>query len=60
MKKVIGCAALLLMVATAAGAKDKDKDGTKAPEIDPASAITALTMLAAGVAVLRGRGAKAS
>ncbi len=58
MSKTIGCAVLLLMVATAAGAKDKDK--TKAPEIDPASALSALTMLAAGVAVLRGRGSKAA
>jgi len=60
MTKAIGCVVLMMMVATAAGAKDKDKDRTKAPEIDPASAMSALTMLAAGVAVLRGRGSKNS
>jgi hypothetical protein len=58
MTKAIGCAFLMLVVATAAGAKDKDK--TKAPEMDPASAMSALTMLAAGVAVLRGRRSKDS
>jgi hypothetical protein len=58
MTKAIGCVVLMMMVATAAGAKEKEK--TKAPEIDPASAMSALTMLAAGVAVLRGRGSKKS
>jgi hypothetical protein len=31
---------------------------TKAPEIDPASAVSALTMLLGGLAVLRGRRAR--
>jgi hypothetical protein len=35
--------------------KDKDKTVTAAPEIDPASAISALTLLAGGLAVVRGR-----
>jgi hypothetical protein len=36
--------------------KDKNKGGTtSAPEIDPASAISALTLLAGGLAVIRGR-----
>jgi hypothetical protein len=35
--------------------KDKDKTVTAAPEIDPASAISALTLLAGGLAVIRGR-----
>ena len=39
---------------------DRDRDGddrpsVKAPEIDPASAMAGLTMLAGGLAVLRGR-----
>jgi hypothetical protein len=74
MMKSIGCAILLLTMAGAAAAKDKcDKilwfrvcDPTpphrpiKAPEIDPASAMAALTLMAGGLAVLRGRRTKNS
>jgi hypothetical protein len=35
-----------------------DKNWTAAPEIDPASAMSALTLLAGGLLVLRGRGNK--
>jgi hypothetical protein len=34
---------------------DHDRPTVKAPEIDPASAMAGLTMLAGGLAVLRGR-----
>jgi hypothetical protein len=34
---------------------DHDRPPVKAPEIDPASAMAGLTMLAGGLAVLRGR-----
>ena len=54
MKKAFIGAIALMMVATAASAAKKEKT----PEIDPASAMTALTMLAASVAVLRGRRSK--
>ena len=39
---------------------DKSDDVVKAPEIDPASAMAGLTLLAGGLAVLRGRRAKKS
>jgi len=51
----------LLVIAAAApvhagDGKNKDnKHVTAAPEIDPASAISALTLLAGGLAVIRGR-----
>ena len=55
-------AAVVISAAGAAQAKDKDKDKDKekhtltaAPEIDPASAISALTLLAGGLAIYRGR-----
>ena len=35
--------------------RTEQEDFVKAPEIDPASAIAALTLLAGGLAVLRGR-----
>jgi hypothetical protein len=55
----------LTAVAVANGAMDASwwwppfhKDPAHAPEIDPASAMAALTMLAGGLAVMRGRRAK--
>lgn len=39
---------------------DRNDDVVKAPEIDPASAMAGLTLLAGGLAVLRGRRAKKS
>jgi hypothetical protein len=40
------------------GDHDGDHRGFNAPEIDPSSAITALTLLVGGVTVLRGRNSK--
>jgi hypothetical protein len=37
------------------GNNNGNRDKIAAPEIDPASAITALTLLAGGLAVIRGR-----
>jgi hypothetical protein len=63
-------AALLITLAGAASARDEGEGGNgnnsggegehsghslRAPEIDPASAMASLTMLAGGLAVLRGR-----
>jgi hypothetical protein len=65
--KQIGLAIVLVTLAGAASAKDKDKckdvlwsseychHHLKAPEIDPTSAMAALTLMAGGLAVLRGR-----
>jgi hypothetical protein len=69
-------AALLMTMAGVASAGDRDKcvhfwgiewcmpdfdpKPVRAPEIDPASAMTGLTMLAGGLAVLRGRRRKQS
>jgi hypothetical protein len=49
-------AALVLM--TLAGAACASVVVARTPEIDPASAIAGLTLLAGGLAVLRGRKAK--
>ena len=65
-------AALLMAMSAAASAHDKcvhilwfelcapvsTPDPVRAPEIDPASAFAAFTMLAGGLAVLRGRRSK--
>jgi hypothetical protein len=40
------------------GDHDGNRHGFSAPEIDPSSAITALTLLVGGVTVLRGRSSK--
>ena len=40
--------------------EDKGDDVVRAPEIDPASAMAGLTLLAGGLAVLRGRRGKKS
>jgi hypothetical protein len=63
MLKLIGLFTLSLVASAAANAsiQDRPSDGwyhsapTNAPEIDPASALSGLTMLAGGLAVLRGR-----
>jgi hypothetical protein len=68
--KQIGLAIVLVTLVGTASAKDKDKckDAVwssaschhylRAPEIDPTSAMAALTFMAAGLAVLRGRRTK--
>jgi hypothetical protein len=66
--KQIGLAVVLVTLAGAASAKDCKKDTLwaseschhylRAPEIDPTSAMAALTFMAAGLAVLRGRRTK--
>jgi LPXTG-motif cell wall-anchored protein len=65
-------AALLMTMAGVASAGDRDRcehfwckpdfdpKPVRAPEIDPASAMAGLTMLAGGLAVLRGRRRKQS
>jgi hypothetical protein len=61
MSKLIGILISLLAVAGVARAGDNgDRDGKRhhpvaAPEIDPAAAGSALTLLAGGLAVVRGR-----
>lgn len=69
MTRIIGCAILMMGIASTAGAKDHgpfefpgpvfkpspEHERTNCPEIDPNSSIAALTLLAGGVAVLRGR-----
>jgi hypothetical protein len=75
MVKRIGCAILLLAMAGAASAKvnkcdkilwftvcepAKPQKPLKAPEMDPASAMAAFTLMAGGLAVLRGRRTKNS
>ena len=69
MIKQIGCAILFIAMAGSAAAGDKGKKCQKkdcdpsthsvnAPEIDAASATVALTLMAGGLAVLRGRRTK--
>ena len=69
MIKKLSLAALLMMAAGAASAKDGScyqilwfefctsppSDPVRAPEIDPSSAMAGLSLLAGGLAVLRGR-----
>jgi hypothetical protein len=70
MRKLLGLALLcgtLVGTASADGRFDQPRDGyvdrakwgadtvATAPEIDPASALSALTLLVGGVAVMRGR-----
>jgi hypothetical protein len=70
MRKMLGLAVLGVAFAGAASAGQWDRhDGytnkiswradtvavTSAPEIDPASALSALTLLVGGIAVMRGR-----
>lgn len=52
MAKLIGLSMLLLGVAGQMFA------GTNAPEVDPASAVAAITLLGGGIMVLRARRAK--
>jgi hypothetical protein len=56
MIKTLSLAVALMTVATIAAATAAPP--TSAPEIDPASAMAGLTMLAGTLAVLRGRRAK--
>jgi len=57
--KVVGILICSMFVADAALAKDRPTwwhhDPVSAPEIDPASALSGLTMLVGGLAVVRGR-----
>jgi hypothetical protein len=63
MRKVILVTAALAVASLGSAqigfAKDKDKDkpkpSTAAPEIDPSSAMSALTLLAGGLAIIRAR-----
>ena len=63
MRKVILATAALAVASLGSAqmgfAKDKDKDkpkpATAAPEIDPSSAMSALTLLAGGLAIIRAR-----
>jgi hypothetical protein len=59
MSRLIGAAVLFLVSAGVAGAVVLLPGPTavplKAPEIDPASALSALTLLLGGLAVVRGR-----
>jgi hypothetical protein len=56
MSRLIGAAALFLATAGVAGAYVIVP--VSAPEIDPASAVSGLTMLLGGLAVFRGRRAR--
>jgi uncharacterized protein YdeI (BOF family) len=69
MKKIIGLAVLAASISTAAVAGDRGGNGDgfgfgpghgsfPAPEIDPASALSAMTMLASGLVIVRGRRSK--
>jgi LPXTG-motif cell wall-anchored protein len=55
MRKLVGILALILGMAGAAYAVTGGGGVTSAPEIDPAGAMAGLTLLAGGLAVLRGR-----
>ena len=61
MKRIIGLFILSLLGTVAAARDDDDRDRDEhrnvvsAPEIDPAGAFSALTLLAGSLAVLRGR-----
>ena len=70
MTKILGLAlmvATMATIATPASAavdqflpfpNDHFKQGFSAPEIDPASALSAMTMLASGLVIVRGRRSK--
>ena len=70
MKKILGLTVLMASISTAAVAGDRGGDGFgfgfnppgrggfPAPEIDPASALSAMTMLGTGLVILRGRRSK--
>jgi hypothetical protein len=70
MKKIIGLAVLAAMISTSAMAAENTvgvrvgyqspygHGAFPAPEIDPASALTAMTMLGSGLVMLRGRRSK--
>jgi hypothetical protein len=69
MTKILGLALMVATIATIATPAsaavdfflpfpDHDKRGFSAPEIDPASALSAMTMLASGLVIVRGRRSK--
>jgi hypothetical protein len=66
MTKIFGLALLVATLSTPASAAvdqffffpDHDGRGFSAPEIDPASALSAMTMLGAGLVIVRGRRSK--
>ena len=66
MRKLLISTAVALALVSTAGAHDKDKDKHKdkckhescvmtVPEVDPSSVISGLTLLAGGLAIIRGR-----
>jgi hypothetical protein len=57
-KKILGILVLSLAAVTTAYATAVVPPVAAAPEIDPASAVSAFTLLAGGLAVIRGRWAK--
>jgi uncharacterized protein YdeI (BOF family) len=69
MKKILGIALVMASISTAAFAGDRGwgdgfgfgppgRGSFPAPEIDPASALSAMTMLGTGLVILRGRRSK--
>jgi hypothetical protein len=66
MTKIFGLALLVATLSTPASAAvdqflffpDHGSRGFSAPEIDPASALSAMTMLGAGLMIVRGRRSK--
>jgi hypothetical protein len=53
--KVLGFLAVALIIGPMAASASVGPTPFRAPEIDPASAVSALTLLFGGLAVLRGR-----
>jgi hypothetical protein len=58
MSRLIGAALLIVMTSGVAGAVIATAVPLRAPEIDPASALSGLTLLLGGLAILRGRRAR--